>query len=356
MLKRVRKKTRSSVRAGLPPGSLIHVGAERKEKIEVDLLDYSVSESEQKQIKQISDLSRCLKTETVSWVNVTGVHNPELVAEIGKIYGIHDLVLEDILNTEHNPKVEPFDDYVFFTMKMMYYGENGLLEKEQLSIVFSKAFVLCFQEKKGDIFDPLRERIQKSSGLIRKKGADYLVYRLIDTVVDNYFYIIEKIEEKLEDLEEDIISNPEVDHTIEILKVKREIIQLRRALLPLRDAVSSLEKGFSEIIEPENDKYFHDVYDHCIQIGDSLDTDREILAGLMDMQLANMSNQMNEVMRVLTVIATIFIPLTFIAGIYGMNFQYMPELSWKYGYAAVWFVMFLMLAGMLFFFKRKKWF
>lgn len=356
MLKRVRKKTRSSVRAGLPPGTLIHVGAERKEKIEVDLLDYSVSESEQKQITQISDLSRCLKTDTVSWVNVTGVHNPELVAEIGKIYGIHDLVLEDILNTEHNPKVEPFDDYVFFTMKMMYYGESGLLEKEQLSIVFSKAFVLCFQEKKGDIFDPLRERIQKSSGLIRKKGADYLVYRLIDTVVDNYFYIIEKIEEKLEDLEEDIISNPEVDHTIEILKVKREIIQLRRALLPLRDAVSSLEKGFSEIIEPENDKYFHDVHDHCIQIGDSLDTDREILSGLMDMQLANMSNRMNEVMRVLTVIATIFIPLTFIAGIYGMNFQYMPELSWKYGYAGVWIVMFLMLSGMLYFFKRKKWF
>lgn len=350
------KRSRHSAKAGLPPGSLVHIGKERTEEITIELLDYNVDQASKSQITDVSELQHCLKTDSVSWVNVNGVHNPELVASIGKIYGIHDLVLEDVLNTEHHPKVEPFDDYVFFTMKMISYNEKKSLEREQLSIIFSKAFVLCFQEKKGDVFDPLRERILKSSGIIRKKGNDYLVYRLIDTVVDNYFFIVEEIEERLELLEEDIIANTEVDHTLEIQRLKREILALKRALLPLRDAVSSLEKGFSDIIETENDKYFHDVYDHLVQIQESLESNREVLSSLMDLQLANMSNRMNEVMRVLTVIATIFIPLTFIAGIYGMNFSYMPELQWKYGYAGVWGIMLLMLATMLLFFRRKKWF
>lgn len=353
---RNRNRNRHSAKAGLPPGSLVHIGAERTDKITIELLDYTPTDASRLNIESVEELKRCLNTDSVSWVNVNGVHDPKLVASIGKIYGIHELVLEDVLNTEHQPKVEPFDTYVFFTMKMMSYNDNGALEKEQLSIIFSNAFVLCFQEKKGDVFDPLRERILKSSGIIRKKGNDYLVYRLIDTVVDNYFFIVEQIEEKLEDLEEGILLNIDIDHTLEIQRLKREILLLKRSLLPLRDAVSSLEKGFSEIIEPENDKYFHDVYDHLIQIQESLESNREVLSSLMDLQLANMSNRMNEVMRVLTVIATIFIPLTFVAGIYGMNFQYMPELQWKYGYAGVWGFMFLIFAGMLYFFKRKKWF
>ena len=356
MAKKRKNIKRHSAKAGLPPGSLVHIGKARQEAVTIELLDYSEDKSTRSDITEIGQLGKCLKTDSVSWVNVNGVHDANLVSEIGSIYNIHDLVLEDVLNTEHNPKVEPFDDYVFFTMKMIFYNEEGRLEKEQLSIVFSKAFVLCFQERKGDVFDPLRERIQKGSGIIRKKGTDYLVYRLIDTVVDNYFFAIESIEEKLEDLEEDVIHNTEVDHTVEIQRLKREILGIKRALLPLRDAVSSLEKGFSEIIEPVNDKYFHDVYDHLIQIQDTLESNREILSGLMDMQLANMSNRMNEVMRVLTVIATIFIPLTFIAGIYGMNFQHMPELNWRYGYAGVWGIMILVLLGMLVFFKKKKWF
>lgn len=356
MLKRKKKQVRHSAKAGLPPGTLIHIGDTSTEPVTIELLDYSEETSKVSEITDVSQLKRCMNTDTVSWVNVNGIHNTELIAQIGKTYHIHDLVLEDILNTEHYPKVEPFDDYVFFTMKMISLNEYGQLEKEQLSIVFSKAFVLCFQERKGDIFDPLRERIQKSSGLVRKKGTDYLVYRLIDTVVDNYFLIAESFEEKLEVLEEKILMDDDIDRTTEIQRLKREILGLRRSLLPLRDAVSCLEKGFSDLIEPENDKYFHDVYDHLIQIHESLETDREVLSGLMDMQMANMSNRMNQVMKVLTVIATIFIPLTFIAGIYGMNFDYMPELHVKHGYFVVWGVMLAVFVAMLIFFRRKKWF
>lgn len=355
MLKRKKRHIRNSAKAGLPPGSLIHIGDASTEPISIELLDYSEKQAKVAEISDLSKLKNYLNTDTVSWVNVTGIHDTKLISEIGKTYGIHDLVLEDILNTDHYPKVEPFDDYVFFTMKMMSLTD-GEMQKEQLSIVFSKAFVLCFQEKKGDIFGPLRERIQKGSGIIRKKGTDYLVYRLIDTVVDNYFFIVESLEERLEKLEESVILNTDIDHTMQIQVMKREILSLRRSLLPLRDAVSSLEKGFSELIEPINDKYFHDVYDHLIQIHDSLETNREMLSSLMDMQMANMSNRMNEVMKVLTVIATIFIPLTFIAGIYGMNFENMPELHFRYGYHVVWGVMLLVFIGMLAYFRRKKWF
>lgn len=350
-----RKQVRYSAKAGLPPGALIHIGNQSTEPVTIELLDYSEGGSKVAEISDVAELKNFVNTDTVSWVNVNGIHDTKLVSEIGKIYGIHDLVLEDILNTDHYPKVEPFDDYVFFTMKMISLN-NGKARREQLSIVFSKAFVLCFQERKGDVFDPLRERIQKGSGVIRKKGTDYLVYRLIDTVVDNYFFIVEDIEEKLVLLEERVIMKTEEDHTREIQLMKREILSLRRSLIPLRDAVSSLEKGFSELIEPVNDKYFHDVYDHLIQIHDNLETNREMLSGMMDMQMANMSNRMNQVMKVLTVIASLFIPLTFIAGIYGMNFENMPELHWKYGYFGAWGLMLTVFVLMLVFFKRKKWF
>lgn len=355
MLNFRKKKVKHSAKAGLPPGALIHIGQKSTDPVTIELLDYNEKSSRVEEGSELPAVSQCLKSETVSWVNVNGIHDTDLISEIGKAYKIHDLVLEDILNTEHYPKVEPFDSYVFFTMKMMSL-KDGAIRREQLSIVFSKTFVLCFQERKGDVFDPLRERIQKGSGIIRKKGTDYLVYRLIDTVVDNYFFIVENIEERLETLEEAVIVDTDNDHTREIQMMKREILALRRSLVPLRDAVSSLEKGVSELIEPANSKYFHDVYDHLIQIHDMLETNREMLSGMMDMQMANMSNRMNQVMKVLTVIATIFIPLTFIAGIYGMNFDHMPELHYRYGYYIVWAVMLVVFAAMLAYFRNKKWF
>ena len=356
-MKRRKRNTRKySVKAGLPPGTLVLVGNQRDEPVTLELIDYSGDSFEETEITNVESLTDSLKSSTVSWVNINGVHNTQAIEAIGKVYNIHKLVLEDILNTDHRPKVEPFEDYVFFTMKMMWYNEEELLEKEQISIVFGKTFVLCFQEKEGDIFDPIRERIRTDSGLIRRRGSDYLVYRLIDSVVDNYFIIIEKIEENVEDLEDAITADTDDDHTRTIQYMKREIITLKRALLPLREAVSGLEKGVTDLVDPSNEKYFKDVYDHLIQISDSLENNREVLSGLMDMQMANMSNRMNQVMKVLTVIASLFIPLTFIAGIYGMNFVYMPELEYKYGYFAAWALMIAVFIGMLVFFKRKKWF
>lgn len=356
MAKKKRNTRKHSAKAGLPPGALVLVGDQKEERVTIELIDYSEDVASETEVIDVGFLEESLQTSTVSWVNINGIHNTEAIDAIGKVYGIHNLVLEDILNTDHRPKVEPFEDYVFFTMKMMWYNEEDELEREQISIVFGKPYVLCFQERKGDIFDPIRERIRTDSGLIRKKGTDYLVYRLIDTVVDNYFIIIERIEERVEDLEELITADTDDDHTRTIQHLKREIITLKRALLPLREAVSGLEKGVSDLVHQENEKYFRDVYDHLIQIADNLETNREVLSGLMDMQMANMSNRMNQVMKVLTVIATIFIPLTFIAGIYGMNFDNMPELHYKNGYFVVWGVMLAVFLMMLVYFRRKKWF
>ncbi len=356
MARKRRHYKKSSSKAGLPPGTLVLLGNQREDPVTIELIDYSEGETAESEIIRVEDLQESLQTSTVSWVNIHGIHNTDAIAAIGKVYDIHSLVLEDILNTDHRPKVEPFENYVFFTMRMMWYNEENELEHEQISIVFGKPYVLCFQEKKGDLFDPIRERIRTDSGLIRKKGTDYLVYRIIDSVVDNYFIIIEKIEERVEDLEDAISADTDDDHMRTIQHMKREIITLKRALLPLREAVSGLEKGVTDLVDPENEKYFKDVYDHLLQISENLETNREVLSGLMDMHVANMSNRMNQVMKVLTVIASLFIPLTFIAGIYGMNFDNMPELHWKYGYFGAWGLMISVFVLMLIFFKRKRWF
>jgi len=356
MPRKRQQRKRHSAKAGLPPGALIFIGKHSDEPVTIELIDYSSGYHAQAEIPQVKDLKVSLDASTVSWINIHGIHDPKVIEQVGKVYGIHKLVLEDILDTDHRPKVEPFEDYVFFTMKMMWYTEDGYLEKEQISIVFGKPYVLCFQERKGDIFDPIRERIRTDSGLIRKKGTDYLVYRLIDSVVDNYFTIVEQIEDKVEDLEEKIAADTDTDQMQTIQSLKREILTLKRALLPLREAVGGLEKGVTELVDPENVKYFRDVYDHLQQIAENLESNREVLSGLMDMHVANISNKMNQVMKVLTVIASLFIPLTFIAGVYGMNFDNMPELHYKYGYFGAWGLMISVFILMLLYFKKKRWF
>lgn len=345
-----------STKAGLPPGTLVHIGSHNAEPVVIELIEYSTEFERAKEIADLEELRGSFATDHVSWVDVNGIHDTQKIDAIGKFYGIHGLVLEDILNTEHRPKVESFEDHVFFTMKMMWFNEADELEREQVSIVFGKSYVLCFQERKGDIFDPIRERIRTDTGMVRKKGADYLVYRLIDSVVDNYFLITERMEERIEELEEAITANVETDHMLSIQHLKREIISFKRDLLPLREAVSGLEKGITGLVSKNNEKYFRDVYDHLNQISDNLETNREVLSGLMDIHLANMNHRMNEVMKVLTVIASLFIPLTFIVGVYGMNFDNMPELHWKYGYFASWGLMVAIFVAMLAYFRRKKWF
>jgi magnesium transporter len=351
---RVREHSRTS-KKGLPPGALIHIGKPHAEPITIDLLEFSEAMVKETSVRDIEALHLCKEPGAVSWINVTGIHDAEVVRKIGEVFGIHALVLEDVLNTDHRPKVEPQDGHVFFTLKMMWYGDDKALNTEQVSIIFGNHYVISFLEDKGDLFDPIRERIRKNTGIVRKKGADFLVYRLIDVVVDHYFAIMEHIEEKLDDLEELITTDNQHDYMAQIQDVKREMLRLRRAILPLREAVGALEKGVAGLVLPNNQKYYKDVHDHLVQLIDSVENGREVLGMVMDLYLANMNNRMNNVMKVLTVVSTIFIPLTFIVGVYGMNFDNMPELRWHYGYFIIMGFMVLLVVLMMYYFQRKKW-
>lgn len=333
----------------------MHVGPERSESVTIDLLEFSENGFNETFIMEIAELKSCFNSEKVSWVNVCGIHNTEVIRMVGEVFGVHALVLEDVLNTDHRPKVEPFGDHVFFTFKMMWHDEHNKLESEQVSIIFGSSWVVSFQERKGDIFDPIRERIRQNTGVVRAKGADFLVYRLIDVVVDNYFLIMEHIDDRLDELEERITTDMEGDHMVDIKDVKREMLRLRKSFLPLREAVGGLEKGITALITSKNHKYFKDVHDHLTQLSDILDGNREIISMLMDLYLANVNNRMNNVMKLLTIVSTIFIPLTFIAGIYGMNFENMPELAWPWAYFVALGIMLVIAMVMLVFFRRKNW-
>jgi magnesium transporter len=346
---------RKSAKSGMLPGALIHIGNERSGPVTIDLIEYSIDEVRESSVLDIATLSLCKEPGVVSWINVNGIHEPDTIRKVGEMFGIHSLVLEDVLNTDHRPKVEPQEGHVFFTMKMMWFSDKDELEAEQVSIIFGEHYVISFQEDPGDLFDPTRERIRQNKGIVRKMGADFLVYRLIDIVVDNYYAIIERIDDKLEDMEERITLDVHGDHMAEIQHVKREMLRLRRSLLPLREAVGGLERGVDGMVATQNQKYFKDVHDHLTQLADSLETNREVLGMLMDLYLANMNNRMNNVMKVLTVVSTIFIPLTFIVGVYGMNFDNMPELRWPNGYYMVMAFMAMVAVVMLLFFRRKKW-
>ncbi len=349
------KRRSRAAKVGLPPGALVHVGPQRPDPVVIDLLEYAETDVQESMVLDVKDLTRCLANEKVSWVNINGIHDTDVIRGVGEVFGIHSLVLEDVLNTDHRPKVETFGDHVFFTFKMMWHDESGRLESEQVSIIFGSHWVISFQERKGDIFEPIRERIRQNSSVVRRKGADFLVYRLIDVVVDHYFLIMERIDDRLDELEERITTDMEGDHMVDIKDVKREMLRLRKSFLPLREAVGSLEKGITGLVTAKNHKYFKDVHDHLTQLSDILDGNREIISMLMDLYLANVSNRMNNVMKLLTIVSTIFIPLTFIAGIYGMNFELMPELAWPWAYFAVLGIMLVIALAMLLFFRRKKW-
>ena len=360
MAKRMKKMSET---AGLAPGTLIHIGEQRSGRAKITIIDYDERQFQEKEAKGIDECLPFKETPTVTWINIDGIHELDAIEKIGRQFDLHPLILEDIVNTNQRPKYEDFGHYIFVILKMFYYDEKeGEIMTEQVSLILGPNFVISFQEKEGDVFNPIRERIRNAKGRIRKMGSDYLVYSLLDSLVDGYFIILEKMGEKIEGIEEQLLANPTPRILQTIHNLKRDIISLRKSVWPLREVIGGLEKVESQLINESTGIFLRDVYDHTIQVIDTIETSRDMVSGMLDIYLSSISNKMNEVMKVLTMIATIFIPITFIAGIYGMNFNpevsrlNMPELNWPYGYVAVWGVIFLVALTMVIYFRRKKWF
>jgi magnesium transporter len=348
------KKT--SKKAGMPPGSLVHVGEKKTERVRIRIIIYDEESLEEKDFDSIDECFQYIGQSRKIWINIDGIHEVGIIEKIGRTLQLHPLVLEDILNTDQRPKLDDYEDYLFVCAKMLTYdSENSRLNVENISLVLSSDYVISFQEVEGDIFDPIRERLRKGKGRVRKAGHDYLAYTLLDAIVDNYFTVLEKIGEEIESLEEEVTSDPDAGTVEEIHHLKRELIFLRKSVWPLREVVNILERGESPIVQDETRVFLRDVYDHTIQVIDTTETFRDMVSGMLDVYLSTISNKMNQVMKVLTIIATIFIPLTFIAGIYGMNFKYMPELDLKWGYPAVLLCMLVIGIIMLIWFRHKRW-
>lgn len=353
MPKFIKKKSK---KAGLPPGTLVHIGEKKTETSKITLIHYDQNQLQEKTLDTIEECDAFKGERTVRWVNVDGIHEVDVIEKIGKYFGLHPLTLEDIVNTGHRPKAEDFDDYIFIVMKMLFYDEEEEEPRsEQVSLVLGSDFLVSFQEAPGDVFDPVRDRIRKAKGRVRKTGSDYLAYTLIDAVVDNYFSVLELIGDAIESLEEDLLAGTNQDTLEAIHNMKQDMIYLRKQVWPLRELATSLTRDESSLISETTRVYLRDVHDHTVQIIDTIESFRDVLSGLLDLYMSTVSNKMNEVMKVLTIIATTFIPLTFIAGVYGMNFKYMPELEWHWGYFTVWGVMAVMVIGMLFYFRKRAW-
>ncbi len=345
-----------SKKAGLLPGSLIHIGKTYAEKPKITLTSYNETSFSEKEISSLAAIRAHKDEPGILWIAVDGLQNTELLEELGNIFGLHPLVQEDILNTDQRPKMEDYGDYLYIVLRNFNGQSNGDLISEQISIILGKNFVLSFREQESTIFEPIQERLRNNKGRIRKFGADYLLHAVIDSIVDNYFIVLEKLEEKIEFLEDDLLKKPTPVMLQAIHELKRELILLRKSLWPLREAISALERSDSPLISESTGIYFKDIFDHVIAVIDSVETFRDMLSGMLDIYLSSVSNRLNQVMKVLTIIATIFMPLTFLAGVYGMNFQYMPELTWRWGYFGVLGIMLVIALSMVYYFRKKKWF
>lgn len=324
------------------------------ENVILEIITYDRQNYNHNVTKDVADLLPLIRPDQVNWVNLDGLTNMGIIEKLQAHFSLHTLLVEDVLN-DQRPKAEEYEDYLFVTLKMLYRIDGTNVDYEQISFVLGANYLLTFQDKEGDLFDAFRERIRQDQGRVRKRKADYLMYRLIDITVENYYNVLESIGEHIENIENSIRSDTS-DRTFQnIQKIKKELIYLHKALYPLRDALGKLLKDETDFIREENIPYYSDVYDHVIHLIDSLDTYRDLTAGLTDQYINIQNSKLNEVIRVLTIISTIFIPLTFIVGVYGMNFQYFPELQWKYGYAAVWVVMLAIAGGMVGYFRYKRW-
>jgi magnesium transporter len=346
-------------KAGLPPGTPV-LTEENTEPSRITILDYdsaSFTEFEAKSAEEC--LNYMKKKKTVTWVNVDGLKDIALLQKLCEEFNIHPLVIEDILATDQRPKVENYDDYLYIVSRMLDFNGKFHVASEQISIILTPTFVISVQEKKGDLFESVRNQVRNNKGKLRKSGPDFLAYSLLDRIVDHYFIILEQLGERIEFMEEELVRSPTPKTLQMIHRMKRDMVVLRKSVWPMRELVSGLERegrGDSKLIRKGTAIYLRDLYDHTIQVIDTIETYRDIVSGMLDIYLSSISYRLNEVMKVLTIIGTIFIPLTFVTGLYGMNFEYMPELSSPLGYPAVLLVMLIMGLVMLLFFRQRKWF
>ena len=341
---------------GSAPGTLVHTGQKKVETVRIRLIDYDEQHIREETVHDIEQCLEAVDHPTITWVNIDGLHDPEIVGRVGDRFGIHRLVLEDVLSTTQRPKVEEYGDHFFVVVKMLTFdGESGTIESEQVSFIVGDRYVFSFQERFGDVFEPVRQRLREAKGRLRTRGSDYLAYTLIDAVVDSYFRIIEEVGDRLEDLEELVLRDPAHSVMHRLHHLKREMLILRRAVWPLREVLGSMYRGEVNLVTEETRVFLRDVYDHAVQVIDTVETLREVNSSAIDLYMSHVGNRMNEVMKVLTIIATIFMPLGFFAGVYGMNFEHMPELAIRWAYPALLGWMLTLAGGMLLYFRKKGW-
>ena len=352
----IRLIKKASQKVGLAPGTMIHVGEKKIEKTKIHFFNYNEDALEENEAERLDDIFSLKDSPDTTWINIDGLHEIETIEKIGRHFGVHALTLEDIVHTEQRAKMEEFDQYIYVVLKMLFMDkDNNEIHSEQISFVLGENFLLTFQEMTGDIFNGVRDRIRKAKGRIRKKGADYLLYALMDAVIDGYFLVLDYIGEQTEDIEEIMLTDSSHDTLLMIHNMKRELIFFRRQVWPIREFLNTLINDELLLMDPSIHVFLRDLYDHTFQVIDTIESLRDVLTGLQDVYLSGLSNKMNEVMKVLTVIATIFIPVSFLAGVYGMNFRYMPELELKWSYPLFWVLVTAIIVLMVVWFKRKKW-
>lgn len=352
------KSTTSSTskKVGQPPGTLIYTGKKNIEKAIVTVYDYTNDSFEELEITQLDDLAKFKNETSNTWINISGLHETALIEKIGILFNLDTMLLEDVLNTNHRPKVDFFEYHLFFTLKMIGIHSNQKdIDYEQVSFVLGNSWLITFQERNGDIYNNIRERLKNKVGKLRDLGVEYLFYRLIDTTVDYYFYVSDFLSEDIQDMENKVLHEFDSKLLEDIQLLKKEVNKLKRSIIPVKEAISLLEKDSESFLKKQTKKFFKDVYEHVIHLNDAVDLQRDNISSVMESYQFGVNNKTNKVMQLLTIISTIFIPLTFIAGVYGMNFENMPELSWKYSYFIILGLMLLIFIMMLIYFKRKKW-
>ncbi len=347
----------SGAKRGQPPGTLaVHPAAPGAPPVRVQLFGFGPEDLREEPSVAFDEAAAAVGEAPVTWINIDGVHDADLLRRAGERFGLHPLTIEDIAHVGQRPRYEDTDGYLFVVLHMLRYEtDTGLVTAEQISLVVGRGFVLSFQEREGDVFGVIRDRLRLDKGRGRRGGADYLAYALMDAIVDQYFTVLERLGESLANLEEEVVTRPAPAALQELHRLKRELIFLRKSVWPLRECIGGLHRSDSPLLERATSVYLRDLYDHTMHVIDTVETFRDMVSGMLDIYLSSVSNRMNEVMKLLTVIATIFIPLTFLAGVYGMNFDHMPELHWRWGYFGTLGVMLAIGLGMLAWFRRRHW-